>query len=86
MFPGPKARTSSSSAEAGRIYKKVQDLFGQTQGAFNFDGTFTGNDFADFLLGNAKSYNELAVQDQRPLEQRFVGRIRSGQLARESQA
>jgi hypothetical protein len=46
------------------LYKKVQDLFGQTQGAFNFDGTFTGNDFADFLLGDAKSYNELAVQDQ----------------------
>ena len=45
------------------LYKKVQDLFGQTQGGFNFDGTFTGNDFADFLLGNAKSYQELAVQD-----------------------
>src|SRR6202011_1248941 len=45
------------------IYKKVQDLFGQTQGSFGFDGTFTGNDFADFLLGNAKSYGELAVQD-----------------------
>jgi hypothetical protein len=45
------------------LYKKVQDLFGQTQGAFNFDGTFTGSDFADFLLGAAKSYNELAVQD-----------------------
>jgi hypothetical protein len=45
------------------IYKKVQDLFGQTQGGFNFDGTFTGNDFADFLLGTSKSYQELAVQD-----------------------
>src|SRR6267142_2371508 len=45
------------------IYKKVQDLFGQTQGSFGFDGTFTGSDFADFLLGNAKSYGELAVQD-----------------------
>src|SRR5437879_4661700 len=45
------------------IYKKVQDLFGQTQGSFNFDGTFTGNDFADLLLGYAKSYGELAVQD-----------------------
>ena len=45
------------------LYKKVQDLFGQTQGAFNFDGTFTGSDFADFLLGSTKSYNELAVQD-----------------------
>src|SRR6267143_3767057 len=45
------------------LYKKVQDLFGQTQGGFNFDGTFTGNDFADFLLGASKSYQELAVQD-----------------------
>jgi hypothetical protein len=45
------------------IYKKVQDLFGQTQGGFNFDGTFSGSDFADFLLGDAKSYQELAVQD-----------------------
>jgi len=45
------------------IYKKVQDLFGTTQGSFGFDGTFTGNDFADFLLGTAKSYGELAVQD-----------------------
>jgi len=45
------------------IYKKVQDLFGQTQGSYGFDGTFTGSDFADFLLGDAKSYGELAVQD-----------------------
>src|SRR5580704_8196047 len=45
------------------LYKKQQDLFGQTQGGFSFDGTFTGNDFADFLLGDAKSYQELAVQD-----------------------
>ena len=45
------------------IYKKVQDLFGTTQGAFNFNGLFTGNDFADFLLGTANGYNELAVQD-----------------------
>src|SRR6266478_6131695 len=46
------------------LYKKVQDLFGVTQGAFNFDGTYTGNDFADFLLGTAKSYTELGVQDK----------------------
>src|ERR1700761_2711993 len=45
------------------LYKKTQDLFGQTQGGFGFDGTFTGNDFADFLLGDAKGYQELAVQD-----------------------
>src|SRR6202012_699637 len=45
------------------LYKKIQDLFGETQGGFNFDGTFTGSDFADYLLGAAKSYGELAVQD-----------------------
>ena len=46
------------------LYKKVQDLFGQTQGGFTFDGTFTGNDFADYLLGDSKQYQELAVQDK----------------------
>jgi hypothetical protein len=48
------------------LYKKIQDLFGNTQGSFNFDGSFSGgpgNDFADFLMGNAKSYGELGVQD-----------------------
>jgi hypothetical protein len=45
------------------IYKKIQDLFGNTQGSFTFNNNFTGNDFADFLLGTASSYGELAVQD-----------------------
>jgi len=45
------------------IYKKIQDLFGNTQGSFDFKNNFTGNDFADFLLGTATGYNELAVQD-----------------------
>ena len=45
------------------LYKKVQDLFGNTQGAFNFGGGYTGLDFADFLLGESSGYNELAVQD-----------------------
>ncbi len=45
------------------IYKKIQDLFGQTQGGFTFNNKYTGNDFADFLLGYADQYNELAVQD-----------------------
>ncbi len=45
------------------IYKKVQDLFGNTQGAFSFNGSYTGNDFADYLLGYSNSYSELAVQD-----------------------
>src|SRR5271156_5728650 len=45
------------------LYKKVQDLFGQTQGGFSFNGTFTGSSFADMLLGYSNSYQELAVQD-----------------------
>ena len=47
------------------LYKKKQQLFGTTQGAFNFNGGFTGNSFADFLLGDANSYSELAIQDVR---------------------
>jgi hypothetical protein len=48
------------------IYKKVQDLFGTTQGAFNFSGkgpSYTGDSFADLLLGLPQNYQELAVQD-----------------------
>jgi hypothetical protein len=45
------------------IYKKIQDVFGLTQGGFSFNGQYTGNDFADFLLGYANSYNEAAIQD-----------------------
>lgn len=44
------------------IYKKTQDAFANTQGNFTFNGSFTGNDFADFLLGFAQSYNEDAVK------------------------
>ena len=45
-------------------YAKNQEIFGNTQGNYNFDGTFTGNALADFLLGYAKSYNELDIQDK----------------------
>ena len=45
-------------------YSKNQMIFGGTQGGYNFDGTFTGNAVADFLLGYAKSYSELAIQDR----------------------
>ena len=44
-------------------YTKVQDTFGNTNGNFNFNGTYTGNDFADFLLGFSNSYTEQGVQD-----------------------
>ncbi len=45
------------------LYSKIQDLFGDTQGSYNFNGLFTGNAVADMLLGYASSYSELAVQD-----------------------
>ena len=44
------------------IYKKVQDYFASTQGSFTFDGSFSGNDFADFLLGYSQKYNEYAIK------------------------
>jgi len=46
------------------LYKKVQDLFGQTQGGFTFNGLYTGDSFADYLLGTPQNYQELAVQDK----------------------
>ncbi len=45
-----------------RSYKQ-QDIFGYTNGDFSFDGSATGNSFADFLLGYAHSYSEVALQD-----------------------
>ncbi len=45
------------------LYKKIQDVFASTQGGFTFNGFYTGNDFADFLLGDSQSYNEAAVHD-----------------------
>ncbi|HUN88083.1 MAG TPA: carboxypeptidase regulatory-like domain-containing protein [Terriglobales bacterium] len=46
------------------LYRKSQQLFAQTQGGFQFNGGYTGNDFADFLLGYASNYNEAAVKDE----------------------
>jgi hypothetical protein len=45
------------------LYKKIQDVFASTQGSFGFNGFYTGNDFADFLLGYSQSYSEDAVKD-----------------------
>jgi len=45
------------------LYKKVQDYFATTQGSFQFNGLYTGNDFADFLLGYAQQYQEYAVKN-----------------------
>jgi len=45
------------------IYKKYQQLFGNTQGDFTFNGNYTGLDFADYTLGLSSGYSELGVQD-----------------------
>jgi hypothetical protein len=45
-------------------YSKNQDIFGDTQGNYNFNGIFTGNAVADFLLGYANSYSELDLEDR----------------------
>ena len=44
------------------LYKKSQDAFANTQGNFNFNGLFSGNDFADYLLGLGQQYTEDAVK------------------------
>jgi hypothetical protein len=47
---------------AWAIYKKVQDYFAETQGGFNFNGTATGFDYTDFIVGDASNYNENAYK------------------------
>jgi len=44
-------------------YGKAQTYFADTQGQFGFNGQYSGNDFADFLLGMSNSYSEDAVQN-----------------------
>jgi hypothetical protein len=45
------------------LYKKIQSLFANTQGGFTFNGSYTGFDFSDYLLGLSQQYQEAAVQD-----------------------
>ncbi len=45
-------------------FDKQQDLFGPTQGAFTFNGQYSGNDFADFLLGYAHEFQQLKQQTE----------------------
>ncbi|HEX4921253.1 MAG TPA: hypothetical protein VFV92_11000, partial [Candidatus Bathyarchaeia archaeon] len=43
---------------------KIQDVFaGNYQGTFRYDGTFSGDSFADYLLGFTQQYNEDAIHD-----------------------
>ncbi|MBV8830538.1 MAG: carboxypeptidase regulatory-like domain-containing protein [Acidobacteriaceae bacterium] len=45
-------------------FNKQQDLFGPIQGAFTFDGSATGNDFADFMMGKAFQFQQLQQQTE----------------------
>ena len=57
-----KGRHQFKMGGSWMLYQKVQDWFNATQGAFLFNGFYTGNDFADYLLGYATNYNEAAVE------------------------
>jgi hypothetical protein len=46
-------------------FRKAQPLQVSPEGNFGFNGSFTGYDFADFLLGFAQSYSEAAIEDTR---------------------
>ena len=46
-------------------FRKAQPLQDSPQGGFQFNGTFTGYDFADYLLGLSNSYSEAALKDTR---------------------
>ncbi|HXY25452.1 MAG TPA: carboxypeptidase-like regulatory domain-containing protein [Candidatus Acidoferrum sp.] len=46
-------------------FVKQQPLQDSPQGGFQFNGTYTGYDFADFLLGLSNSYGEAALKDTR---------------------
>jgi Carboxypeptidase regulatory-like domain len=57
-----KGRHQLKMGGSWALYKKVQDWFKNTQGNFNFNGSYTGNDFADYLLGYGQQYTEDAVK------------------------
>ena len=46
-------------------FRKLQPLQVSAEGAFSFNGNFTGYDFADFLLGLSSAYSEPALKDDR---------------------
>jgi hypothetical protein len=58
-----KGRHQLKMGGSWMLFKKTQDWFQDTQGGFLFNGFYTGNDFADYLLGYAFNYYEAAVQN-----------------------
>ncbi len=45
-------------------FTKNQDGFTDTEGTYNFDGSASGNAFADFLLGDSNNYSEASAQQR----------------------
>ena len=81
-----KGRHQLKMGGSWALYKKTQDWFKNTQGNYSFNGSFTGNDFADYLLGYGQNYTEDADQEFRAMEQRLLGAVHPGQLARKQPA
>jgi len=57
-----KGRHQFKMGGSWMLYKKVQDWFKNTQGNYVFNNQYTGNDFADFLLGLAQNYSQDALK------------------------
>jgi Carboxypeptidase regulatory-like domain/TonB-dependent Receptor Plug Domain len=57
-----KGRHQLKMGGSWALYKKTQDWFKNTQGNLQFNGSFSGNDFADYLLGLANNYTEDAIK------------------------
>ena len=64
-------------------YAKIQDLFGNTQGAFGFNGSYTGSTTCRLPAGLCQQLHRAGVAGQRRLGGRFLGCVLPGQLARE---
>jgi len=57
-----KGRHQLKMGGSWALYKKVQDWFKNTEGNYQFNGGYTGNDFADFLIGYASNYSQDALK------------------------
>jgi hypothetical protein len=57
-----KGRHQMKMGGSWLLYKKVQDWFKNTQGNFTFNGSYTGNDYADYVLGYGQNYTEDAIK------------------------
>ena len=81
--PGPRARTRSRLGGSWALYKKVQDLFGNTQGSLQLQRTPSPATTSPISCWACQHLQRTRGPRPRPLEQRFLGRLCSGQLARQ---